>query len=214
LVLAQAQLEATTAAHRDQVAEYDVVDARHAELTDQIADLEAAQVNLGQVVGELDARIRDRFKSNFARLSEHFSGYFTQLFAGGTAVLELEQDEEGTYGVIIKVSPKGKRPTSIAALSGGERALAGVALLAAIIRTNPSPFIVLDEIDAALDETNSARLADILGSLKDHTQLIVITHNRQTMHAAQVLFGVTMDKHHTSSLLSMRLEDAAQLAAR
>jgi chromosome segregation protein len=214
LVHAEAQLEATTAARRDRVAEYETVDARHTELVGQIADLEAAQANLGQVLSELDVRIRERFKSNFARLSEHFSTYFTQLFGGGSAALELEEDEEGTYGITIKVSPHGKRPVSIAALSGGERALAGVALLAAIIRTNPSPFIVLDEIDAALDEANSARLAHILGHLKEHTQLIVITHNRQTMHAARVLFGITMAEDHTSTLLSMRLEDATQLAAR
>jgi chromosome segregation protein len=214
LVHAEAQLEATTAARRDRVAEYETVDARHTELVGQIADLEAAQANLGQVMSELDVRIRERFKSNFARLSEHFSTYFMQLFGGGSAALELEEDEEGTYGITIKVSPRGKRPVSIVALSGGERALAGVALLAAIIRTNPSPFIVLDEIDAALDEANSARLSTILGHLKEHTQLIVITHNRQTMHAARVLFGVTMAQDHTSTLLSMRLEDAAQLAAR
>jgi chromosome segregation protein len=89
-----------------------------------------------------------------------------------------------------------------------------VALLAAILRVNPSPFVVLDEIDAALDEANSGRLANILEELQDHSQLIVITHNRQTMHAARVLFGVTINDHHVSHLLSMRLEEATQLAAR
>ena len=92
--------------------------------------------------------------------------------------------------------------------------MAGVALLAAILRVNPSPFVVLDEIDAALDEANSGRLASILEELQEQSQLIVITHNRQTMHAARVLFGVTMNEHHVSHLLSMRFEDASALAAR
>ena len=89
-----------------------------------------------------------------------------------------------------------------------------MALLASILRVNPSPFVVLDEIDAALDEANSGRLAAILGELQEHSQLIVITHNRQTMNAARVLFGVTTGEHHTSRLLSIKLEDATALAAR
>ena len=102
----------------------------------------------------------------------------------------------------------------VAALSGGERALAGVALVAAIIRVNPSPFVVLDEIDAALDEQNSGRLSSILAELAEYSQLIVITHNRQTMQSARVLFGVTPTQQHASRLISMRLEQATQLAAR
>src|SRR6185369_1951522 len=156
--------------------------------------------------------IRKRFKANFSRLAEQFTHYFTRLFGGGHASLELTEDIEGTYGIAIKASPKGKRLTSIAALSGGERAMAGVALLAAILRVNPSPFVVLDEIDAALDEANSGRLAGILAELAEQSQLIVITHNRQTMRAAAVLFGVTTGEHHASHLISMRLEDATALA--
>jgi chromosome segregation protein len=116
--------------------------------------------------------------------------------------------------VAIKASPRGKRLSVLTALSGGERALTGVALLAAIMRVNPSPFVVLDEIDAALDEANSGRLAGILDELQQHSQLIVITHNRQTMQAAKVLFGVTLSEHHVSHLLSLRLEQATEMAAR
>jgi chromosome segregation protein len=214
LLRAEAQHEATSVARRDQAAQYEALDERHTELVTQIADLELAKANLALVVAELDERIKERFRTNFSKLAEQFSHYFSQLFMGGSASLVLEEGTDSEFGIEVRVSPPGKRATSLAALSGGERALAGVALLAAIIRTNPGPFVVLDEIDAALDEANSTRLSEILTSLKQHTQLIVVTHNRQTMSAARVLFGVTMNEHHVSQLLSMRLEEATQLAAR
>ena len=214
LVRAEAQLEAHAGVQRDQAAEYEAVKDRHTDLTTQIADLTSAQGDLERVIDELDRLIRERFKTNFASLGEQFTAYFARLFAGGTASLELTETEDGSYGIIIKASPAGKRLASIAALSGGERALAGVALLAAILRVNPSPFVVLDEIDAALDEANSGRLSAILEELQEQSQLIVITHNRQTMRAARVLFGVTINEHKVSHLISMRLEEATQLAAR
>ena len=208
------ELEARQAQVRDTAAEYSEVNARHSELMVQITDLEDARGNLDQLIAELDKVIRTRFKENFASLSDNFGRYFTRLFEGGMAALELEEGQEGEYGILIKASPKGKRLTSLNALSGGERAMAGVALLAAILSVNPSPFVVLDEIDAALDEANSGRLAVILEELQSQSQLIVITHNRQTMRSAKVLFGVTMDQHHVSRLLSLRLEEATTLAAR
>jgi chromosome segregation protein len=213
LARAEASLEAHAAVVRDQATEYEAVQDRTTELTTQIADLEVAQADLERVIAELDEQIRLRFKANFAKLADQFSAYFHRLFDGGTATLELAETPDG-YGINIKASPKGKRLSSITSLSGGERALAGVALLAAILRVNPSPFVVLDEIDAALDEANSGRLAGILEELQEQSQLIVITHNRQTMRAARVLFGVTINEHHVSHLLSMRLEEAAQMAAR
>ncbi len=214
LLRAESRLEAQTAAAQDQELEYTEVSTRHADLTAQISDLEHAQTDLVDVIGRLDELIRTRFRANFQSLAEQFSLYFTRLFSGGTASLELTEDETGAYGITIKASPKGKRLSNIAALSGGERALAGVALLAAILRVNPSPFVVLDEIDAALDEANSGRLAAILAELSEHSQLIVITHNHQTMSAARVLFGVTTSEHHVSRLISMRLGEATRLAAR
>jgi chromosome segregation protein len=214
LMLAGALLEAHTATRTEQVAEYEEVKTRHTELTAQIADLEVAEADLQGVIEELDRVIRERFKANFAALAQQFSHYFAQLFEGGQASLELTEAEEGSYGIQVKASPAGKRLAAITALSGGERALAGVALLAAILRVNPGPFVVLDEIDAALDEANSARLSRILTELQEQSQLIVITHNRQTMKAARVLFGITTGEHHVSHLLSMRLEEASALAAR
>ena len=211
--------EATFAAESVHVAEVEAefteTAGRELELAEQLNDLESAQINLREVITHLDTSIRERFDQNFAGIGEHFNRSFARLFDGGSAGLQLERDEEsGDYGIIIKVNPKGKRLSSLEILSGGERALAGVALLAAILEVNPSPFIVLDEIDAALDEANSGRLANILRELSTKSQLIVITHNRQTMEAAKVLFGVSMNDNHISHLLSLRLEDAAQLAAR
>jgi chromosome segregation protein len=207
-------LQARTEQHEQQVDEYQAVTQRKSELATQIADLEAAEADLTQLVAQLDTLIRGRFKENFQALAEQFSRYFSRLFEGGTASLELSETADAGYGITIKASPAGKRLASIAALSGGERALAGVALVAAIMRVNPSPFVVLDEIDAALDEANSGRLSSILTELQQYSQLIVITHNRQTMKAAQVLFGVTLGENHVSHLISMRLEQATQLAAR
>jgi chromosome segregation protein len=214
LARAETLLEAKNQMYEEHLGEYEEVTHRQSELTAQIADLEVAENDLRHLVGELDKLIRNRFTENFQALAEQFSHYFTRLFEGGTASLELTKTDNDTYGITIKASPKGKRLAAIAALSGGERAMAGVALVAAILKVNPSPFVVLDEIDAALDEANSGRLASILAELQQYSQLIVITHNRQTMNAAQVLFGVTMNEHHISHLISMRLEQAAQMAAR
>jgi chromosome segregation protein len=194
--------------------EYDEVTQRQADLVTQMADLEAAAADLTTLVAQLGQLIQDKFKANFELLGTEFNRQVGRLFDGGTASLSLSEDESGQYGIVIKLSPKGKRLASLAALSGGERAMAGVALLAAILVTNPSPFVVLDEIDAALDDANSGRLADVMTELATSSQLIVITHNRQTMAAASVLFGVTMNDQHVSHLISLHLEQAAQLAAR
>jgi chromosome segregation ATPase len=210
----ETRFEAERSVQQEGEAEYASVKARYDELVTQIADLESAQTDLRTVVGQLETVIHSSFETAFATISQHFSRYFEQLMGGGEAALKLERGEDGDYGITIKASPKGKRLSSLNALSGGERSLTGVALLAAILATNPCPFIVLDEIDAALDEANSSRLATILKDLSQHAQLIVITHNRQTMAAAKVLFGVTLSDNHVSRLLSLRLEAARQLAAR
>lgn len=214
LARAEAEQAARTQMFEEQLGEYTEITQRQSELVTQIADLETAESDLHLLVAELDTLIRARFQENFQALAEQFSIYFGRLFEGGSASLELADTEGAGYGITIKASPHGKRLATIAALSGGERALAGVALVAAIMRVNPSPFVVLDEIDAALDEANSGRLSGILTELEQYSQLIVITHNRQTMKAAKVLFGVTMGEHHVSHLISMRLEQATELAAR
>jgi chromosome segregation ATPase len=210
----EAELSTRQEVSQDLLREQAAITTRQRELITQIADLEAAKLDLETIVSRLSTVIEDRFKINFERLGEEFSRQIARLFEGGEASLLLVEDENSQYGIQIKLSSKGKRLSSLASLSGGERAMAGVALLAAILVVNPSPFVVLDEIDAALDDANSTRLAEIMEELAAKSQLIVITHNRQTMKAARVLFGVTMSPLHVSNLLSLHLEQATQMAAR
>jgi chromosome segregation protein len=197
----------------DVLEEYQSTAERHRFLSEQVTDLETAQLDLQTIVATLDKQIKAKFETAFAELGKHFEIYFKQLFGGGKASLVLISEAEG-YGIEIKAVPPGKRVESLATLSGGERALTGTALLAAILTVNPSPFVVLDEIDAALDEANSSRLSQILSDLTKYSQLIAITHNRQIMATAKTLYGVTMDENHVSKLLSVRLEAATQMAAR
>jgi len=130
------------------------------------------------------------------------------LFNGGNASLKLGEDEDGSFGIEITANPPGKRVQSLNALSGGERTLTSLALLFAILSVNPSPFCVLDEVDAALDESNTLRFVRILADLAEKTQFIVISHNRDTMKTASSLYGVTMNDEHISKLLSVKLTDA------
>ena len=208
------------------VKEYDSTKLRVTELQTQTEDLKQAMASLDTIISELDVTIRDRSASAFRILDREFSAYFKKLFVGGEAKLievppEPEMDEDGNIiaevapdappaGIDIQATPPGKRLKSIALLSGGERALTSIALICAIMATNPSPFIVLDEVDAALDESNSKKYAEILASLCDKTQFIVVTHNRATMHVAKALYGVTIGEDGVSQILTVSLEDQKQ----
>lgn len=217
----RSQLEWIGGIDPEVVKEYEETKARHAFLTTQVEDVRAGLQALELVVKELDETIRERSQSSFAKLNQEFSRFFKQLFQGGQGELvemqaEAEVDEEGNpvageeqgiAGIDIQVTPPGKRLKSIALLSGGERALTSIALICAIMATNPSPFVVLDEVDAALDESNSRKFGEIISSLADKTQFIVITHNRATMSHGNVLYGVTMGDDGVSQLLSVKLED-------
>lgn len=195
-------------------------------LSKQVEDLKQGIQALDLVVDELDTTIRDRSATAFTKLNREFTAYFKKLFNGGEASLvemqpEPETDEEGNIisepkegevaGVDIQATPPGKRFKSIALLSGGERALTSIALICAIMATNPSPFVVLDEVDAALDESNSRKFAEIIGTLADKTQFVVVTHNRATMMQASVLYGVTMGDDGVSQLLSVDFADVEKL---
>jgi len=195
-------------------------------LSKQVEDLKQGIQALDVVVDELDTTIRERSATAFTKLNREFSAYFKKLFNGGEASLvemqpEPETDEEGNIiyepkegevaGVDIQATPPGKRFKSIALLSGGERALTSIALICAIMATNPSPFVVLDEVDAALDESNSRKFAEIIGTLADKTQFVVVTHNRATMMQASVLYGVTMGDDGVSQLLSVDFADVEKL---
>ena len=214
IALLEARLDDTRDSDGDVLDEYDEASKRYQFLSAQVTDLTAAQADLLTVTGDLDKLIRNQFETAFAELGQHFEKYFKQLFDGGRASLTLTPDSTGAYGIEIKAVPPGKRVEQLSTLSGGERALTGTALLAAILTINPSPFVMLDEIDAALDEANSDRLSKILANLTKHSQLLVITHNRQIMATAGALYGVTMDHDHASKVLSVKLEAATEMAAR
>jgi chromosome segregation protein len=202
--------------------EYEETKQRFEFLHTQTQDLKGAIQGLETIIAELDETIRTRSETAFHALNKEFGAFFSILFHGGEAKLiqmeaEPEEDEEGNLiependaamvGIDIQATPPGKRLKSIALLSGGERALTSIALICAIMATNPSPFVVLDEVDAALDESNSQKFAKIVDQLSDKTQFIVVTHNRATMHEANVLYGVTLADDGTSQLLSVKLED-------
>ena len=156
-----------------------------------------------------------RFHETFEAINREFQAYFARLFGGGTASLRLvrlDEEQDGGLaglGVEIIARPPGKRAHTLALLSGGERALASSALLFAILKVNPRPFCLLDEVDAMLDEANVGRFRECLEELAAQTQFIVITHNRGTVEAAQTLYGVSMGEDGTSRVLSLRLEEVA-----
>lgn len=198
--------------------EYDETLQRYNFLIKETEDLRNAISSLHKIIEELDGMITTRFKDAFKKINEHFNAYFALLFDGGSANLEIVMDEkepvegEGDamrerkedYGVDVDVSLPRKKTTGLAVLSGGERALTSLALLFALVSTSPPPFLVLDEIDAPLDEANSLRFGKILHELKSHTQFVIITHNRETMRQADTLYGVTMQEDGVSKLLSLK----------
>ncbi len=182
---------------------------RLAELTSQDADLAGAIGSTEQLIGQLDEQITGRFNSAFAAIGERFEEFCQLLFAGGSASLQLNDgsDGEAPDGIEIVVRPPGKRLQRLAMLSGGERALTGVALLFAMLSVNPVPFCILDEVDAALDEANIGRFALALRKLSETIDFVVITHNRATIEVADTIYGVTMTDAAVSSVLSLRLAD-------
>ncbi|MGH2381081.1 MAG: chromosome segregation protein SMC, partial [Candidatus Limnocylindria bacterium] len=183
--------------------------ARLDELTTQEDDLRGAIGSTEELITRLDAEIGGKFSAAFEAIGERFDEYCRLLFAGGSAALRLGDGEEGEApgGIEIVVRPPGKRPQRLAMLSGGERALTGVALLFAMLTVNPVPFCILDEVDAALDEANIGRFADALRRLAETIDFVVITHNRATIEVADTIYGVTMTDAAVSRVLSLRLSD-------
>jgi chromosome segregation protein len=182
---------------------------RHSYLQEQLTDLVSAAESLRRVIAELDRTMRDQFAATFDQVNEAFQHFFNKLFGGGTARLELTNPMDvSASGVEILAQPPGKRMQPLAALSGGERALTSAALLFALLRVRPVPFCVLDEVDAALDETNVTRFRSALQELGQKTQFVVITHNRGTIEAADTLYGISMAGDGTSQMLSLKVEAA------
>jgi chromosome segregation protein len=191
------------------VEEYEREAERQSFLREQLADVQGAAESLRTLLADLHLTMRRRFDETFARVATVFAETFTTLFGGGTARLVLVAGENGDgAGVDIVAQPPGKRLQSLALLSGGERALTAAALLFAILRVNPTPFCLLDEVDAALDEANVVRFREQLQALAAETQAIVITHNRGTIEVADTLYGVSMREDGVSQVLSLRLAEA------
>jgi len=194
------------------ILEYEELDKRASQMRQQVNDLTSAKADLGKIISELDQKIKNQFTETFSEIAKQFNYYFNVLFNGGRAKLELGEDSEKNLGVEISASPPGKKNQSLNVLSGGERTLTSLALLFAILSVNPSPFCVLDEVDAALDESNTIRFINILQKLKEKTQFIIITHNRETMNVANLLYGITMSENHISKLISVQLSEANKIA--
>ena len=185
---------------------YKQVAERYEFLKEQHEDLVEAKETLIQIVAELDAAMRAQFEEQFARISKEFDAVFKQLFGGGKGTLELMEDEDILEaGIRIIAQPPGKKLQNMMQLSGGEKALTAISLLFAIQNLKPSPFCLLDEIEAALDDSNVDRFAQYLHKLTKHTQFIVITHRRGTMTAADRLYGITMQEKGISTLVSVDL---------
>ena len=178
-------------------------------LAGQDGDLSTAIASTEELIARLDAEIAGQFNAAFVAIGAKFDEFCRLLFAGGSASLEVSDGEDGGSpgGIEIAVRPPGKRLQRLAMLSGGERALAGVALLFAMLSVNPLPFCILDEVDAALDEANIGRFADALRQLAEQIDFVVITHNRATIEVADTIYGVTMTEAAVTRLLSLRLAD-------
>jgi chromosome segregation protein len=193
--------------------EYQGVKARLDGLETQRADLTDAIAKTRLLIEQLNAMISTQFRATFTALETAFDGRFRQLFGGGFARLSLTDPEDlASTGIEIVARPPGKKMQPLSMLSGGERALTAVALLFAMLEVHPVPFCVLDEVDAALDEANVGRFAEALRGLADQTQFIVITHNRGTIEVADALYGVTVSDDAVSRVISLRLEEARELA--
>ncbi|HEX9428201.1 MAG TPA: AAA family ATPase, partial [Candidatus Polarisedimenticolia bacterium] len=190
------------------IEQYTELEERFNFLNAQKTDLETSIASLRDTIRKINRESRERFLTAFEAIQLGFALSFTTLFGGGRAELRLEEGEEDVLeaGIEIAAQPPGKRLQSIALLSGGEKALTAVALLFALFRYRPSPFCVLDEVDAPLDEANVERFTRLLRGLREETQFIVITHNRKSMEAADLLYGVTMEEPGVSKVLPLRFE--------
>jgi chromosome segregation protein len=194
--------------------EYKESAERHSFLETQRKDLMDSIENTQETIREIDQISRTKFDEAFARINENFAQVFTRLFHGGQAFLRLTDSEnQAESGLDIVASPPGKKLQNVLLLSGGEKALTALALLVGIFQFQPSPFCVLDEVDAALDETNVGRLADLLYSLSKETQFLLVTHSKRMMHAADLIYGVTMQEPGVSRVVSVKLGGQEQQRA-
>jgi chromosome segregation protein len=191
------------------IEEYKELKERHDFLQGQHDDLIQATENLQEIIRQLDEGMRNQFREKFAQIRTEFDKVFKLLFGGGKGTLELVEDEDILEsGILIISQPPGKKLQNMMQLSGGEKALTAIALLFAIQNLKPSPFCLLDEIEAALDDNNVGRFASYLHKLTKNTQFIIITHRRGSMAAADRLYGITMQEKGVSTLVSVDLVES------
>jgi chromosome segregation protein len=189
--------------------EYSALEERLKYLADQMEDLKKSRKDLMDIIKEVDDKVLEIFTTAYQDTAREFEGIFARLFPGGEGRLILTNPEDMlTTGIDVEARPPGKRIKRLSLLSGGERSLTAVALLVAIFKARPSPFYVMDEVEAALDDTNLGRLLGILEELRSSSQLIVITHQKRTMEIADALYGVTMRGDGVSEVISQRLREA------
>ena len=190
--------------------EFAALEERHKFLVDQLNDLKKSRADLLQIVADIDERVQQVFADAFADTQAAFAQVFPRLFPGGEGrLVATDPDDMLTTGVEVEARPAGKKVKRLSLLSGGERSLAAVAMLVAIFKARPSPFYVLDEVEAALDDTNLGRLLEVLRELQSDSQLIVVTHQKRTMEIADALYGVSMRGDGVSQVISQRLRESA-----
>ena len=202
----------------DAIDEEQHLEARNEGLIKQVADIDLAREQLETLIAELEVASRTRFEETFASIREHFAGpkgLFRQLFGGGSADIFLVPDEDGNVdmlesGIEIKAKPPGKEPRVISQLSGGEKTMAAVALLLAIFESRPAPFCILDEVDAALDDTNVGRFCATIDQFLNRSHFIIITHNKQTMLECDRLYGVTQPERGVSKRVTVRVDEVGE----
>jgi chromosome segregation protein len=189
------------------IGEYEELTERFSFMSRQKEDLEKSMADLQQTIVKLNRVCRLRFKESFEAINEKFEMIFPRLFRGGKAKLVLTDDNDYLEtGVDIVVQPPGKKLQSITLLSGGEKALTAVSLLFAIFLTKPSPFCFLDEVDAPLDDANIDRFIEIVKEMSEHSQFVLVTHNKKSMQAAEILYGITMAEPGVSKVVSVRMQ--------
>jgi chromosome segregation protein len=204
----RAQLRRMGPVNPEAHSEYLEVKQRYNFLTEQVADLQKAEQDIRQAISELDELMEREFHKTFEAVAAEFREIFTRLFGGGSARLILTEPNDLTAtGIEIEARLPGRRSQGLALLSGGERSLTAVSLVFALLRVSPTPFCVLDEVDAMLDEANVGRFRDLLRELSQQTQFVIVTHNRNTVQVADVLYGVTMGVDSSSQVLSLKLDE-------
>ena len=191
--------------------EYDAESERYSFMTTQVHDLHQAEADLRQVIAELDELTRQEFSRTYYAVDKQFRSIFTRLFGGGTAHLSLtDPDNLVETGIEIEARLPGRREQGLSLLSGGERSLTAIALVFALLKVSPTPVCVMDEVDAMLDEANVGRFRDLLQELSQDTQFIIITHNRNTVQAADFIYGVTMGRDSASQVISLKLDEVSE----